>query len=197
MPTIPHSYALRHQARAMGIEREFDKFALVIDDHGYEGMFAGTRRMYINLDGWRYWKMEPLGVPPISVLQPGSHHRAGTTSARHGGRAMRAAGYIRVSTEEQRVRGWNLGADRDASRRRSPRTAGTATRSTTTAAGRVTIPTDRLPAGWGGRPPRRARLRDLDRLSRKPAMYASAFDDLVGPGWRSTSSQATTAPAPR
>ena len=24
--------------------------------------------MYLNVDEWRYWKMEPFGTPPISVI---------------------------------------------------------------------------------------------------------------------------------
>lgn len=64
----PHEYALRHQVRRQGIEAEFDAFARCIDQHGYSGQFGRAVRMYLNVDEWRYWKMEPFGVPPISVL---------------------------------------------------------------------------------------------------------------------------------
>ena len=97
---------------------------------------------------------------------------------------MRAAGYIRVSTEEQRKNGWNLNADRER------------IEATITAQGwdRHAIYDD---GGRQGDDPDRPGflqmlsevdqfdvllVRDLDRFSRKLAIYAAAVDDLVEAG---------------
>lgn len=63
----PHWYCLRREVRASGIEEAFDEFASVID-RGYLGAFGRAQRRYINLDGYRFWHMEPRFTPPISVL---------------------------------------------------------------------------------------------------------------------------------
>ena len=97
---------------------------------------------------------------------------------------MRAAGYIRVSTEEQRKHGWNLGADRERIEREVAECGWSL----------HTIYDD---GGRQGDDPNRAGflqmlsevdefdvliMRDLDRFSRKLAIYASAVDDLVDAG---------------
>src|SRR6516162_5999188 len=94
---------------------------------------------------------------------------------------MRAAGYIRVSTEEQRKHGWNLDADRE-------RIKATADAQEWELVG---IYDD---GGRQGDDPDRPAfnqmladvddfdvliIRDLDRFSRKLAIYAAAVDDLT------------------
>lgn len=68
MPQWPHEYALRHRVRAQGIEAEFDELARCIDRYGFRGQFGRAQRHYLNVDEWRYWKMEPYLVLPISVI---------------------------------------------------------------------------------------------------------------------------------
>ena len=97
---------------------------------------------------------------------------------------IRAAGYIRVSTEEQRKHGWNLGADRE--------------RIVETVAERGWMLHDIYDdGGKQGDDPTRPGftqmlaeagefdvlvMRDLDRFSRKLAIYAAAVDDLLEAG---------------
>jgi site-specific DNA recombinase len=97
---------------------------------------------------------------------------------------LRAAGYVRVSTEEQRKNGWNLGADRE-------RIENTISERGWT---RVDIYDN---GGLQGDDPNRPEfnrmlaeidtfdvliMRDLDRFSRKLAIYAAAVDELVEAG---------------
>ena len=99
---------------------------------------------------------------------------------------VKTAGYIRVSTEEQRLHGWNLEGDRK--------------RITDTCADRgwplINIYDD---GGWQGDDPDRPGfkqmlidatagefevliIRDLDRFARNLAIYAVAVDELVDAG---------------
>ena len=97
---------------------------------------------------------------------------------------IRAAGYIRVSTEEQRKHGWNLGADRE----RIERTVAER-------GWKLTAIYD--DGGKQGDDPTRPGflrmlaevddfdvliLRAVDRFSRRLAIYASAVDDLIEAG---------------
>lgn len=61
MPYIPHYYRVRQKDRARGVEALFDDAVMIIIEHGYTARWRShPPRRYLELDGWRYWVMEPF-----------------------------------------------------------------------------------------------------------------------------------------
>jgi hypothetical protein len=53
-PHSPHEYQPRSNLDAT-LRAGFDRFAALIDNHGYRGKFLNVEYVYLDVDGFRYW----------------------------------------------------------------------------------------------------------------------------------------------
>ncbi|HPR91059.1 MAG TPA: hypothetical protein PLD93_06470 [Synergistaceae bacterium] len=59
--TAPHEYVVKTKLPSEEMQKEFEWFAMLIRQKGYETEFWGTIYMYLDIDGKKYWTMgEPL-----------------------------------------------------------------------------------------------------------------------------------------
>lgn len=54
--TAPHEYTIRHWRKDISVE--FDFFAGLIRDKGYDGTFWGENYRYLDFEGYKYWFCE-------------------------------------------------------------------------------------------------------------------------------------------
>jgi hypothetical protein len=52
----PHEYTLLKQTHSSNTFLEFARF---IERHGYKEKFGKREYTYVNIDGWKYWTMDP------------------------------------------------------------------------------------------------------------------------------------------
>lgn len=56
VPEAPHEYCLRSWVDS----NDFDRFMILIAEHGYAGRFWKQRWRYLNVDEWRYWRSRTI-----------------------------------------------------------------------------------------------------------------------------------------